>query len=161
MQRRATFVLAMIACTVFDAAGAVSAASASRVDFGALPDGRRAEAVTLRNSKGLAATVITYGAALQSLLMPDRDGTLSDVVLGYASLEGYLAKPEYFGGSVGRFANRIAKGRFTLDGKVYQTPQNNNGNALHGGERGFDKVLWEIVALRQGAAPSVTLRYVS
>lgn len=147
-------------CSVL-AAGQAAASSASRTDFGTLPDGRRVEAVTLRNSQGVEATLINLGATLQSLIMPDREGRREDVVLGYASLEGYLTRPEYFGATVGRFANRIAGGRFTLDGKVYQTPQNNNGNALHGGERGFDKVLWDIVAVRDGNVPSVQMRYVS
>src|SRR5258705_4594763 len=137
------------------------AADYRRGEFGALPDGDKVESVTLRNERGVTATVITYGAALQSLIMPDRNGHSDDVQLGYASLDGYLAKPEYFGGTVGRFANRIAKGRFALDGAEYQTPTNNNGNSLHGGVRGFDKVLWEIVDLQRGAAAHVVLRYVS
>lgn len=137
------------------------AAGSSRAEFGKLPDGRRVEAVTLQGANGISAVVINYGAALQSVVLPDRSGKREDVALGYATLEGYLAKPEYFGATVGRFANRLANGRFTLDGKQYQTPQNNNGNALHGGERGFDKVLWEIIGTGQGNEASVTLRYVS
>ena len=109
-----------------------AAAEVTRTPFGALPDTRRVEAVMLRNSHGVSATVITYGAALQGLTLPDRDGKSADVILGYATIDGYLKKPEYFGGTVGRFANRLAKGRFVLDGKTYQTPQNNLGNALHG-----------------------------
>jgi len=158
MRATTSFVAAALACLAF---GTAAGDSAARTDFGKLPDGRRVEAVTLSNSRGVSATVINYGAALQSLLMPDRDGKRADVTLGYASLKGYLAKSEYFGSTVGRFANRIAQGRFTLDGKVYQTPRNDKVNALHGGERGFDKVLWEIVEVKQGAAPSVTMRYVS
>jgi aldose 1-epimerase len=137
------------------------AADAARSSFGKLPDGRPVEVITLRNAKGVTAAVITYGAALQSLVMPDRNGKLADVTLGYASLEGYLTKPEYFGATVGRFANRLADGRFSLDGKSYQTPRNNNGNSLHGGERGFDKVLWEVVNVKRGDTASVQLRYVS
>jgi aldose 1-epimerase len=137
------------------------AANVARSAFGKLPDGRPVEVIKLSNAKGVTAAVINYGAALQSLMMPDRDGKLADVTLGYASLDGYLAKPEYFGATVGRFANRLAAGRFTLDGKNYQTPQNDNGNALHGGERGFDKVLWEVVNAKGGDTASVQLRYVS
>jgi len=143
------------------ASAGASASDVQRSDFGALPDGRAVEALTLRNDHGIAATVITYGAALQGLTLPDRAGRSADVVLGYATLDGYLAKSEYFGATVGRFANRLAKGRFMLDGKRYQTPQNNNGNALHGGERGFDKVLWEVVDVHGGKAAGVKLRYVS
>lgn len=140
---------------------APAATSVERAQFGTLPDGRKVEAVTLRGEKGISATLINYGAALQSLMLPDRNGELADVTLGYASLDGYLAKPEYFGATVGRFANRLAHGRFELDGKRYQTPQNNNGHALHGGDRGFDKVLWEITRVDDGPRPGVTFRYVS
>ncbi|MBL8270171.1 MAG: galactose mutarotase [Steroidobacter sp.] len=138
-----------------------SAAEYARASFGKLPDGRSVEKVTLSNSKGVTASIIAYGAALQSLTMPDRHGKPADVTLGYPSLEGYLTKSEYFGATVGRFANRLADGRFKLDGKTYQTPQNDHGNSLHGGERGFDKVLWEVVGVGQGDAASVRLRYVS
>ncbi len=147
-------------CGVFLSSSA-GAADVARSSFGKLPDGRPVEVIKLSNAKGVTAAVINYGAALQSLLMPDRDGKLADVTLGYASLDGYLAKPEYFGATVGRFANRLAQGRFTLDGKSYQTPQNDNGNSLHGGERGFDKVLWEVVNVKRGDTASVQLRYVS
>src|SRR5690606_11740224 len=129
--------------------------------FGKLPDGRTVESITLSNSQGVKAAIITYGAALQSLVMPDREGTPADVALGYPSLDGYLKKPEYFGSTVGRFANRLANGRCALDGKSYQTPQNDNGNSLHGGERGFDKVLWEVAGVERGDTASVRLRYVS
>jgi aldose 1-epimerase len=137
------------------------AADFARASFGKLADGRAVEAITLRNGKGVKAAIINYGAALQSLVMPDRDGKPADVTLGYSSLDGYLTKPEYFGGTVGRFANRLADGRFTLDGKVYQTPRNDHGNSLHGGERGFDKVLWDVVDVKRGDTASVRMRYVS
>lgn len=152
--------LSLICAMSFMSEGA-QAADYARASFGKLADGRAVEAVTLRNAKGVRAAVMTYGAALQSLVMPDRDGKLADVTLGYSSLEGYLTKPEYFGATVGRFANRLADGKFTLDGKVYQTPRNNNGNALHGGERGFDKVLWDVVEVKRGDTASVRMRYVS
>ena len=140
---------------------AALAATASEESFGTLPDGRQVTAVTLSNDQGVSATVINWGAALQSLIMPDRDGEKADVQLGYPTLEGYLTKPEYFGATVGRFANRIAEGRFTIDGKTYQTPVNNGPNSLHGGTVGFDKVLWEIVSVEEGPTAKVTLRYVS
>ena len=148
-------------CAMSLAGGFAQAADYERASCGKLPDGKAVEVITLSNSKGVKAGVMTYGAALQSLVMPDRDGKLADVALGYSSLEGYLEKPEYFGSTVGRFANRLADGRFTLDGKSYQTPRNNNGQSLHGGERGFDKVLWEVVKVERGDAASVRLRYVS
>lgn len=137
------------------------ATTAARSTFGTLPDGRAVPQVTLTNRHGVAITVIAYGAAIQSLLMPDRNGRSADVALGYATLAEYLAKPQYFGATVGRYANRLAKGRFVLDGHSYQTPINNGENALHGGTTGFDKVLWDVAAVESGDTGSVTLRYVS
>lgn len=126
--------------------------------FGRLPDGREVPAVTLSNGRGLEARVIAWGAALQALTVPDRGGRPADVTLGYSTLEAYLAGTEYFGCTVGRVANRIARGRFDLDGKSYRTPVNNGVNALHGGTAGFDKNLWELV---EAEGDSATLRLVS
>lgn len=142
-------------------AGGVVAGEAERDAFGRMPDGRLVEAITLTNNSGMTVRIIALGATIQSVLVPDRDGQVADVALGYPTLDGYLAKPEYFGATVGRVANRIAAGRFELDGKVYQVPVNNGPNSLHGGLAGFDKVLWEVVAVDSGDTPSVTLRYVS
>jgi aldose 1-epimerase len=138
-----------------------NAATAKRGSFGTLPDGRAVASVTLANARGVSATVIAYGATLQSVILPDRAGRKADVALGYDNIGDYLAKPQYFGATVGRFANRIAAGRFRLDGQSYQTPVNNGKNALHGGTIGFDKVLWEVVSVKNGPVASVTLRYVS
>jgi aldose 1-epimerase len=137
------------------------AASASRGTFGALPDGRTVESVTLANGHGMTARIIAYGASLQSLIVPDRDGRPADVTLGYPNIDLYLSQPQYFGATVGRVANRIANGRFTLDGKTYQVPVNNGPNSLHGGTKGFDKVLWTLVDVKSGPQASATLRYVS
>ncbi|OAS13509.1 aldose epimerase family protein [Methylobacterium platani] len=136
------------------------AGEARTAPFGTLPDGRAVEEVTLSNG-GLTARVLTWGALLRTLDVPDRAGTPADVVLGYADLAGYLKAPNYFGVSVGRYANRIRDGRFRLDGKDYALARNDGPNALHGGREGFDKRLWTIAGVEQGAAPSVTLRYVS
>lgn len=126
--------------------------------FGTLPDGRPVEAVTLSNGHGLEARIIAWGAALQSLVVPDRDGRRVDVTLGYATLDHYLAGSEYFGATVGRVANRIARGRFTLDGRDYEVPRNNGENSLHGGAEGFDRKLWSVVEVGDC---HVTLRHVS
>jgi aldose 1-epimerase len=136
--------------------------TARRETFGTMPDGKPVDAVVLTNTHGLTARVIALGASLQSLSVPDRDGHFADIVLGYPSLKGYLEKPQYFGATVGRYANRIAKGRFVLDGHTYQVPVNDGPNSLHGGTRGFDKVLWTVAAVdhEEGKA-SVTLTYVS
>lgn len=129
--------------------------------FGHLPDGRAVEAVTLVNAQGASATVIAYGAALQSMIVPDREGALADVTLGHATLAEYLANTAYFGSSVGRVANRIAGGRFVLDGKEHRVPINNGPNALHGGPGGFDKALWVIVETGETPAPFVRFAHTS
>lgn len=140
---------------------ASAADSATRAPFGTLPDGRPVEAITLKSGEGVSATCINYGATLQSLEMPDRNGRRADVALGYASLGGYLANRDYIGSSVGRFANRIDEGRFTLDGKVCQATLNDHGHSLHGGVKGFDQALWQIVDVRETPRPAVTMRHVS
>ena len=132
--------------------------SAVREAWGRLPDGREAELITLRNG-AFAAAILTYGARVQALIAPDRDGRTADVALGFSSLDAYLADTSYMGATVGRVANRIAGGRFTLDGQEYRIPPNNGPNALHGGPAGFDKTPWEVVALEDGPAPSVALRH--
>lgn len=129
--------------------------------FGHLPDGRPVEAVTLVNARGMSATVLAYGATLQSVLVPDREGALADVTLGHASLDQYLDQPQYFGSSVGRVANRIAGGRFVLDGTEYRVPLNNGPNALHGGPGGFDKALWTIAETGADPDPFVRLTHES
>jgi aldose 1-epimerase len=112
--------------------------------FGELADGTPAEIYTLRNNRGLEARVISYGAIITSLRTPDSDGQYADIVLGFDDLDGYVQRSPYFGAVVGRFANRIANGRFVLDGKTYQLPINDPPNTLHGGDRGFDKVVWDV-----------------
>ncbi|HET9426801.1 MAG TPA: aldose epimerase family protein [Allosphingosinicella sp.] len=129
-----------------------------RERFGALPDGRVVEAITLSGPTGLSARIITYGASIHSVWAPDRDGHVADIALGHSTIEEYLSQPQYFGSTVGRVANRIAGGGFTLDGTEYRLPQNNGANTLHGGETGFDKAVWEVVAEE---SRSVTLRHVS
>lgn len=137
------------------------AADATRSAWGTLKDGTPVEAITLTNAKGLKVRVITYGATLQAVEMPGRDGKVADVTLGYPDLSGYLDRPNYFGVSVGRYANRIALGRFTLDGKQYQLATNNTVNALHGGVLGFDKRLWKVIEVKSGPTAHVTFGYVS
>ncbi len=159
--RKSIWFAAAGALAVLAQSAPAAAAEARRSNFGRMPDGREVGSVTLTNRNGVSARVIAYGAALQSMLVPDRAGRVADVTIGYADLQSYLDKPQYFGGTVGRFANRIAKGRFTLDGRDYQVPVNNGANSLHGGTTGFDKVVWDIVSVKSGPTASVTLRYVS
>ncbi len=148
-------------------AGADSAAqqedgvTAERSQFGTLEDGTPIDAVTLTNDHGVSARIIAYGATLQSLTAPDRDGKSADILLGYDDLDSYVNKPNYFAVTVGRYANRIAGGRFDLDGKTYQLALNDRPNALHGGTRGFDKQVWQITDVSQGPVASVTLALTS
>jgi aldose 1-epimerase len=131
------------------------AAEGSRAPAGRLADGTAIEAITLKNGKGVSATILTYGATLQKLSGPDRNGHSADVLLGYDDLAGYIDHPNYFGVTVGRYANRIAGGTFSLDGKAYQLPLNDKVNTLHGGGKGFDKQAWKVVSLKNG--PTATL----
>jgi aldose 1-epimerase len=126
--------------------------------FGLTKEGVAVEQYTLTNRRGAIAKVITYGATLTELVVPDRGGKPANVVLGYDRLEPYLAGVPYFGSTVGRVGNRIAKGRFTLDGKAYTLAVNNGPNHLHGGIKGFDKVVWKARAL-PGAAASIEFTY--
>jgi aldose 1-epimerase len=114
-----------------------------KMAYGKTPDGTAVDEYVLTNRSGVKAKVITYGAILTELHVPDKDGKLTDVVLGFDNLEGYLSGHPFFGATVGRYANRIAKGRFTLDGKEYKLATNNGPNALHGGDKGFDKKVWK------------------
>jgi aldose 1-epimerase len=140
---------------------ALAAVEAKRVDFGTLQDGTRVEAVELSNSAGMSVRIIALGAAIQSLNVPDRAGVRADVVLGYDSVRDYVAKPQYFGATVGRYANRIARGKFTLDGREYTLETNDGPNHLHGGLHGLDKVLWQIDEVIGGPPARVVLRHVS
>jgi aldose 1-epimerase len=132
------------------AASAAHAADTAREKAGQLADGTVVEAITLRAANGVSARILTYGATLQSLIAPDAKGHKADVVLGYDDLVSYVDHPNFFGVTVGRYANRIADGRFSLDGQTYQLPQNNNGQSLHGGGKGFDKVVWQVVSVSSG-----------
>ena len=116
--------------------------SAHRAPFGSLADGTPVDLLTITNARGMAMRVMTYGCTIVSLTTPDRSGQLDDIVLGYETLDGYLANSPYFGAIIGRYANRICKGRFKLDGATYQLSLNNGPNHLHGGVHGLDKVVW-------------------
>jgi aldose 1-epimerase len=117
-------------------------AKVTKSEFGTLPDGRKVEIFTLEEGS-LKARIMTYGARLVSLEVPDRNGKVADIVLGYDTFAGYAGDPKtYFGAVVGRYGNRIANAAFTLDGKHYQLPANDGTNSLHGGTVGFDKLLW-------------------
>ena len=129
--------------------------------FGKLDDGTPIDLYTLRNRSGIEAKVITYGGIIVSLRTPDRSGSFDDIVLGFDDLASYVKDSPYFGAIVGRYANRIAKGRFMLDGKTYQLPINNAPNSLHGGDRGFDKVVWDAKPFDRADGVGLVLSHVS
>jgi aldose 1-epimerase len=116
---------------------------------------------TLSNARGLQVRVMEYGATILSIRVPDRRGRIDDVVLGFDSLADYLTSPRYFGAVVGRYGNRIAQGRFVIDGTTYELARNNGPNHLHGGRRGFDKVIWKGQAFQAAEMTGVVLRYTS
>jgi len=133
----------------------------TRAPFGTTRDGKAVESYTLTNAHGLEMRVITYGGTITSLKVPDRSGHLGDIVLGFDTLDGYLKDPPYFGAIVGRYGNRIAKGQFSVDGKTFKLATNNGPNHLHGGIKGFDKVIWNAVPATDANGVSVTLSRVS
>ncbi len=115
----------------------------TKASFGKTQEGEAVDLYTLKNSNGVEVRAITYGGIITALRVPDKNGNFGDVVLGFDSLDGYLAGHPYFGCIVGRYGNRIARGRFTLDGKEYKLATNNGPNHLHGGDKGFDKYVWQ------------------
>jgi aldose 1-epimerase len=130
--------------------------------FGKLPDGTEVFRYTLKNANGLEMQVINYGGIVTSFKMPDKNGVSEDIVLGYDSLSSYLKETPYFGALVGRYGNRIAKGKFSIDGVVYDgLAKNNNGQHLHGGVKGFDKVFWNIEPVESVDGAAIKLTYLS
>jgi aldose 1-epimerase len=136
-------------------------ASVKKETFGKTNDGATVDQYILTNAAGMTAKIITYGAILTELYAPDRDGKLDDVVLGFDNLKDYLERNPHFGATVGRVANRIAKGKFTLDGQEYTLAINNGPHSLHGGRKGFDKQLWKAEPKTTSNGVAVELRYVS
>jgi aldose 1-epimerase len=133
----------------------------TKVSFGKTADGASVDIYTLTNRGGMEARITNYGAIVVSLTAPDRDHNFADVVLGFNDLESYLKGHPYFGAIVGRYGNRIAKGRFTLNGVEYKLAVNNGENHLHGGIKGFDKVVWTAKSVRTKVGPAVSLTYLS
>lgn len=129
--------------------------------FGTMPDGRAVHLFTLQNSHGMKAEITHYGAAVVSLYVPDKNGSLTDVVLGFDDLDGYLAGCPYFGAVIGRHANRIEGAAFTLNGVRCALARNEGENHLHGGDQGFDKVLWDAEVIEQDQNTALRLTYIS
>ncbi|HEX6559040.1 MAG TPA: aldose epimerase family protein [Longimicrobiales bacterium] len=136
-------------------------ASVQKMSFGTTADGRAIDSYTLRNAHGIEMRVTNYGGVITSLKTPDRSGRLDDIVLGFDSLAPYLAGTPYFGAIIGRYGNRIANGTFQLDGQTYTLAKNNGPNHLHGGVRGFDKVVWTAEPFERAAERGLIFRYTS
>jgi aldose 1-epimerase len=132
-----------------------------KTSFGTLPNGTPVELYILRNTHGMEARLINYGGTLVSLKTPDKNGKLGDVVLGYDNLDGYLKGTSFFGAQIGRYGNRIARGKFSLNGRQYMLATNNYPNALHGGVMGFDKVIWQASPGMTSQGTTLKLQYVS
>ena len=132
-----------------------------KTPFGKLNDGREVFKYSLKNGSGMQVEIINYGAIVTNLYVKDRNGVLADVVLGYDSLQGYVNDKSYFGAIVGRYGNRIAKGKFSLDGKEYQLALNDGENHLHGGIKGFNRALWTAEPVEDEKGPSLRLTYIS
>ena len=142
-------------------AAPLSAQSVSESDWGKTKNGEPVKMFTLKNSKGMTAKVITYGATLQSLTAPDRNGKFADVVFGFDKISDYETLNDYYGAIVGRYGNRIANGTFSIDGKEYKLTINNGPNSLHGGLVGFDQKVWKAEASKNNDSASVKLTIVS
>jgi aldose 1-epimerase len=141
--------------------GAKVKASVTKMDFGKTDDDKPVNAFVLTNANGMKAKIITYGAIIAELHVPDKDGKLEDVILGFDDLKGYLADPSYQGAVCGRVANRIGNARFTLDGKEYKLAANNGPHSLHGGKKGFGKVVWKAEPFEGKDSVGVKLVYKS
>ncbi|WP_159982306.1 MULTISPECIES: aldose epimerase family protein [unclassified Novosphingobium] len=143
------------------AANPALAADASQAPAGNLADGTQVNAVTLKAANGVSATILTYGATLWKFMGPDRDGKIADVLLAYDNVADFEKKPNYWGATIGRYGNRIADGKFTLNGKTYQLPQNDHGQSLHGGGKGFDVRNWKVESVKSGKVATAVFSLVS
>src|SRR5213080_1829399 len=163
MKTRCRFLILLLLTLVtfglsFEAKGQ---ARVTKERFGDTLDGKGVDIYTLTNSHGVEARIINYGGIVTSLKVPDRNGKLDDVVLGFDNLDDYLKGRTYLGAIIGRYGNRIAKGRFTLNGVEYKLAVNNGENHLHGGLKGFDKVVWQAHPLQTRRGDAVVMTYVS
>ena len=135
--------------------------SIEKKEYGTTPAGQKVDVYTLKNQKGMEVNIMTYGGIITSLKVPNKAGVSEEVVIGFNNLEQYTKDNPYFGALIGRFGNRIANGKFTLDGKEYKLAANNGKNALHGGPEGFHRVIWTAEEAKAGESASLKLKYVS
>ncbi|MEU7854317.1 aldose epimerase family protein [Nonomuraea sp. NPDC049141] len=157
----AVLALGMSLAAVPPAQAAGGGPSITKKRFGILPNGKKIDIYTLRNSNGMRVKILTYGGILQSIEVPDSGGKFADVTLGFDNLSDYVKKSPYFGSITGRYANRVAKGRFTLDGKTYRLATNDGPNHLHGGNKGFDKQVWQAHPVKRHNSVGLVLTYTS
>src|SRR2546421_538386 len=129
--------------------------------FGVTPEGEEVQLFSLTNDQGMEVRITNYGGIITAIYVPDRNGKLDDLVLGHETLEGYLDRSRYFGALIGRYANRIGLGRFCLRGAAYSLAKNNGENHLHGGLKGFDKVVWSAREIPGSEVVSLELTYLS
>ena len=163
MRHKSTFLSLILTLGVVLACGPRAQAASAGIKmttFGKMPDGTTVNLYTLINRSGMQVSIINYGGRIVSIMAPDRNGKMGDVVLGFDNLDGYLAPNPYFGALIGRYGNRIGNARFTLDGKEYKLAANDGPNSLHGGTVGFDRRFWAAKDLG-GNHPSLELTYVS
>src|SRR6476659_7515226 len=136
-------------------------AKITKASFGKTADGQTVDIFTLTNKRGIEVKITNFGGIITSLKVPDRNGKSDDIVLGFDNLDAYLKGHPYFGALIGRYGNRIAKGRFTLNGVEYKLAVNNGENHLHGGIKGFDKMVWTARERKTAAGPALSLTYLS
>jgi len=157
-----TIILALAVCVqASESSGKQEKITLNKAPFGKTADGKSVDLYTFENANGVKMSVMTYGGIITSLLVPDKGGQFEDIVLGFDSLEGYLKGHPYFGALIGRYGNRIAKGKFPLGGKEYSLFVNNDVNALHGGKVGFDKRVWNAKKVDCDGVPGLELTYTS
>jgi aldose 1-epimerase len=152
---------AILMSTLTASSATAKSGTTTKTSWGKTPDGEQVDLYTLTNKNDLQAEITTYGGAVVSLKVPDRAGKLADVVLGYASVDGYVADKSYFGAIIGRYGNRIGHAQFTLDGKTYKLAKNNGENTLHGGLKGFNKAVWTAKEIPAKDGQALELTYLS
>src|SRR3984957_5098500 len=135
--------------------------TSEKIHFGTMPDGSKVDKYTFANAHRMEVSILSYAGIIQSIVVPDKSGTLADIALGFDTLEDYLKPNPYFGAIIGRYGNRIAKGQFSLNGQRYQIPINEGPNSLHGGPEGFDKKLWKAAPIQDADWIGVELSYFS
>ncbi|RPI23511.1 MAG: galactose mutarotase [Acidobacteria bacterium] len=161
MERKARSLVFVLVLAVFSMVQAEGKMNIQKSAFGKTSGGQNVDLYTLTNDNGMVVKVTNWGATIVSVQVPDRSGKNADVVLGYDNLDGYLADKAYLGCTVGRYGNRIAKGRFTLEGKEYKLALNDGENHLHGGLAGFNKKLWQANEVKAADGVAVQMHYVS